>query len=87
MLSNGYYILNYNFRLNCSITGLSAEVAEWITSSYKNVVGVGVDTSSVDPGSSTNFPVHIILSKAGLYNLENVKLDRHVPGKSIYNDI
>ncbi|XP_034828436.1 kynurenine formamidase-like [Maniola hyperantus] len=61
--------------------GLSAEVAEWITSSYKNVVGIGVDTGSVDPGSSTDFPVHKIASGAGLYNIENVKLDVPVPDR------
>ncbi|CAH2216433.1 jg22307 [Pararge aegeria aegeria] len=59
--------------------GLSAEVAEWITSSYKNIVGIGVDTASVDPGSSIDYPVHKIASAAGLYNLENVKLDESVP--------
>ncbi|XP_045535392.1 kynurenine formamidase [Papilio machaon] len=59
--------------------GLSAEVAEWIVSSYKNVVGVGVDVASVDPGSSTDFPVHNILLRAGLYNIENVYFERPVP--------
>ncbi|OWR51138.1 Kynurenine formamidase [Danaus plexippus plexippus] len=59
--------------------GLSAEVAEWITSSYKNIIGVGVDTASVDPGSSTDFDAHKILTKSGLYMLENVKLDENVP--------
>ncbi|KAJ0177772.1 hypothetical protein K1T71_006645 [Dendrolimus kikuchii] len=59
--------------------GLSAEVAEWITTSYKNVVGIGVDVASVDPGSSTDFPVHKIVSKAGLYGIENVNLHRTVP--------
>ncbi|XP_075975852.1 kynurenine formamidase-like [Anticarsia gemmatalis] len=56
---------------------LSAEVAEWITT-YKNIVGVGVDVASVDPGQSTDFPVHKILSRAGLYNLENVNLHRPI---------
>ncbi|XP_023934914.1 isatin hydrolase [Bicyclus anynana] len=59
--------------------GLSEEVAEWITSSYKNIVGIGVDTASVDPGSSIDFPVHKIASAAGLFNTENVKLDVTVP--------
>lgn len=61
-------------------TGLSAEVAEWITTSYKNVVGIGVDVASVDPGSSTEFKVHKIMSKAGLYGMENVNLHRAIPG-------
>ncbi|KAI8437450.1 hypothetical protein MSG28_011773 [Choristoneura fumiferana] len=59
--------------------GLSQEIAEWITTSYKNVVGVGVDVASLDPGSSTVFPVHQQLMAAGLFGMENVKLDTHVP--------
>ncbi|KAM3967122.1 kynurenine formamidase [Aphomia sociella] len=58
---------------------LSAEVAEWIVSAYKNVVGIGVDVASVDPGSSTTFPVHKITTKKGLYSIENVNLNQHVP--------
>lgn len=56
-------------------------MAEWITSSYKNVVGIGVDTASIDPGSSEDFPAHKINSAAGLYNIENVKLDVTIPGE------
>ncbi|KAG6441391.1 kynurenine formamidase-like isoform X2 [Manduca sexta] len=59
--------------------GLSVEVAQWITTSYKNVVGIGVDVASVDPGSVKELAVHKILSRAGLYNMENVKLDRAIP--------
>ncbi|XP_045449341.1 isatin hydrolase-like [Melitaea cinxia] len=59
--------------------GMSEEVAEWITSSHKNVVGIGVDTASVDKGSATDFPVHKIFANAGLFNVENVKLDLPVP--------
>ncbi|XP_047531697.1 isatin hydrolase-like isoform X1 [Vanessa atalanta] len=72
-----YLGVNKNNTLN--FPGLSEEVAEWITSSYKNVVGLGVDTASVDPGSSTDLPVHKIAAKAGLFNVENVKLDQPVP--------
>ncbi|CAK1544013.1 unnamed protein product [Leptosia nina] len=57
---------------------LSGEVMEWITTSYKNVVGVGVDTSSIDPGSSTEFPAHRIGSAAGLYNIESINLSRPI---------
>lgn len=66
---------------NLFISGISPEVAEWIVNSYKNVVGIGVDVASVDPGHSTDFPVHKILQGAGLYNLENVNLNTHVPGE------
>ncbi|CAH2085520.1 unnamed protein product [Euphydryas editha] len=59
--------------------GLSGEVAEWITSSYKNIVGIGVDTASVDPGSGTDFFAHKTFANAGLFIVENVKLDQPVP--------
>lgn len=66
------------------IVGLSNEIAEWITTSYKNIVGVGVDVASVDPGSSEEFRVHKIFSQHGVYNIENVNLDlnRTIPGKN-----
>lgn len=59
--------------------GLSEEIAEWIKSSYKNVVGVGVDVASVDPGSSTDFPAHKILLHEGLYIIENVNINSNIP--------
>ncbi|XP_025199656.1 uncharacterized protein LOC112597702 [Melanaphis sacchari] len=54
--------------------GLSGNAAQWIVDSGK-VYGVGVDGPSVDPGRSMSFDVHGILSKANLYNLENVALN------------
>ncbi|KAE9531964.1 hypothetical protein AGLY_010166 [Aphis glycines] len=54
--------------------GLSEDAAQWIVDSGK-VYGVGVDGPSVDPGQSTTYSVHGILSKANLYNLENVALN------------
>lgn len=83
-----------SFHLNLSttsllITGLSNEIAEWLTTSYKNVVGVGVDVASVDPGSSEEFRVHKTLSQNGIYNIENVNfnLNRTIPGKWVYSTI
>jgi len=54
--------------------GLSRDAAQWIVDSGK-VYGVGVDGPSVDPGRSTTFEAHGVLSKANLYNLENVALN------------
>lgn len=54
--------------------GLSKDAAQWIVDSGK-VYGVGVDGPSVDPGQSTTYSVHGVLSKANLYNLENVALN------------
>jgi len=57
-----------------SFPGLSKDAAQWIVNS-KKVFGLGVDGPSVDPGNSTSSDVHRILSKANLYNLENVALN------------
>ncbi|CAG9121057.1 unnamed protein product [Plutella xylostella] len=57
--------------------GISAEVAKWIVESYKNVVAVGVDVASLDPGSSKDYMVHQILLGAGLYQMENVNFGNH----------
>jgi kynurenine formamidase len=43
----------------------------------RGIRGVGIDTASIDPGASTDFPVHRLLGEADLYALENVAaLDR-----------
>jgi len=57
-----------------SFPGLSKDAAQWIVDS-KKIFGIGVDGPSVDPGSTTTFDAHKILSKANLYNLENVALN------------
>ncbi|XP_025413965.1 uncharacterized protein LOC112686063 isoform X2 [Sipha flava] len=54
--------------------GLSKDAAQWIVDSGK-VYGLGVDGPSVDPGNSKSYDVHRILSKANIYNLENVALN------------
>lgn len=59
--------------------GISAAAAEWIVKTDK-FYGVGLDTASVDPGFSTDYKAHRILSKHQLYNLENVKLVEDLPG-------
>lgn len=68
------YYNNDTQRSLLSFPGLSKEAAQWIVDS-KKVFGVGVDSPSVDAGSSTSFDVHKILSKANIYNLENVALN------------
>ncbi|XP_050296907.1 kynurenine formamidase-like isoform X2 [Anthonomus grandis grandis] len=58
--------------------GLSKEAAQWIANS-KKIIGVGVDTPSIDPGNSTDYIAHRILAENSLYNLENVKLLTDLP--------
>jgi len=50
--------------------GLSREAAEWLVK--RKVAGVGVDTASLDPGSSREFMAHRVLNGAGIYGIENV---------------
>lgn len=60
------------------------EVAKWITMAYKNVVGVGVDLPSIDPGFMTESLAMKVLTEAGVYVLRNVKLDQYLPGVYTY---
>lgn len=61
-------------------SGISEEVAKWMTIAYKNIVGVGVDLPGLDPGSSKMFPAVKTLFNAGLYVVTNIKLDQYLPG-------
>ena len=38
----------------------------------RDIVGIGVDTGSVDPGNAADFSVHGIVNGSGLYHLENL---------------
>jgi kynurenine formamidase len=51
--------------------GFSLEAVEFLVKS-RRVVGIGVDTMSVEKGSTTTYPVHQFTSKAGVYHLENL---------------
>jgi kynurenine formamidase len=50
--------------------GLAPDAAELLVA--RGVSGVGIDTASIDPGRALQFPVHRILSRGGVYALENV---------------
>jgi kynurenine formamidase len=43
------------------------------------IVGIGIDTASMDPGTSKDFPVHQVLNGANLYGLENLMDLERVP--------
>ena len=58
--------------------GYSLEAAEFLVKS-RGVVGLGIDTMSVDIGATTTYPVHVFTSKANLYHLENVANLSKVP--------
>ena len=51
--------------------GYSLEAATFLVKT-RNVVGLGIDTLSIDPGASRTFPVHQFTAKESVYQLENV---------------
>ena len=63
--------------------GLSLDAATLIALN-KNVVGVGIDTASMDFGESTEFLVHRMLQRHGKYILENVASLNYLVGKSSF---
>jgi kynurenine formamidase len=56
--------------------GFGAEATEWLLR-RRGIRSLGVDTLSIDPGNSTSFDTHLILTGADRYGLENLaNLDR-----------
>lgn len=51
--------------------GFSADACEFLIT-HRDIVGVGVDTLSTDPGNSTTFPAHEVLGRADRWGLENI---------------
>ena len=58
--------------------GFSLAAAKFLVQSRK-VVGLGIDTMSVDIGATTTYPVHLFTSQLGIYHLENVANLAKVP--------
>jgi kynurenine formamidase len=50
--------------------GFGADAAQILI--QREVCGIGCDTMSVDPGCSSEYPVHRLALGAGLYQLENL---------------
>jgi kynurenine formamidase len=56
--------------------GFSPDACEWLLR-HRGIRSLGVDTLSIDPGTSTTFDTHLILTGADRYGLENLaNLDR-----------
>jgi kynurenine formamidase len=51
--------------------GYSLEAVKFLVKA-RSVVGLGIDTMSVDIGATTTYPVHLFTSKQSVYHLENV---------------
>ena len=59
--------------------GFSLDATEWLNAK-RDPVGIGLDTMSLDPGSSTDFAVHVEFLASGRYGIESMaNLDRIPP--------
>jgi kynurenine formamidase len=52
--------------------GFSGEAVEWLLE-RRHINGIGVDTMSLDPGSSTTFAAHLTVLGADRYGIENLR--------------
>ncbi len=62
--------------------GLARDAAELLVA--RGVAGIGIDTLSVDPGSSTDHPVHHVVLPAGIWQLEGLVGLGHVPARGAW---
>jgi kynurenine formamidase len=62
---------------NLHFPGVSREAAELLAA--RSVAAVGIDTASIDPGVSRDFPTHQVLGAAEIAILENVASLDEVP--------
>lgn len=60
--------------------GFSADATDWLIAK-RDVVGIGVDTMSLDPGNSADFAVHVGFLGSGRYGIENLANLDHIPAK------
>lgn len=63
--------------------GYSADAAKWLIKE-RQVKGIGIDTLSMDPGTSKDFAVHHIVNGAGRFGLENVAQLDKLPARGFY---
>jgi len=60
--------------------GLSRAAADFLVR-QRAVRGVGIDTASIDPGRSEDFPAHRVFNGANVYALENVAALERLPAR------
>lgn len=59
--------------------GFSVDATDWLTAK-RDLVGIGLDTMSLDPGNSTDFAVHVEFLASGRYGIESLaNLDQIPP--------
>jgi kynurenine formamidase len=61
--------------------GFGTEAVAWLIHNRPRVVGIAIDTLSVDPGPSTSFDVHKLSGGAGFYHVENLDRPDRLPAK------
>ncbi|XP_037779583.1 isatin hydrolase-like [Penaeus monodon] len=83
-----YFGSNSSDGSNLKFPGISVDAAKYLTAlktdSGLGVVGVGLDTPSLDNGASTTFPTHVELFKHNIYGLENVANLERLPTKGFH---
>ncbi len=62
--------------------GLGRDAAELLVD--RGVAGIGIDTLSVDPGSSADHPVHHVVLRAGIWQLEGLVGLAEVPARGAW---
>jgi kynurenine formamidase len=63
--------------------GLARDAAEYLAKRAR-IVGIGIDTASIDPGISRDFIAHQILNGANFYGLENLANLERLPAKGAW---
>lgn len=67
---------------NLHFPGISLEAAAWLVE--RGISATGIDTASIDPGTSTDFAAHQVLAAATVPVLENVASLEQVPERGAY---
>jgi kynurenine formamidase len=60
--------------------GFGGEAVEWLLE-RRRIRGIGVDTMSLDPGSSTSFDAHLTVLGADRYGVENLRNLAKLPAR------
>lgn len=74
---------NQDVRGRLHFPGFSAAAATFLIEKRK-AKGIGLDTLSIDAGTSRKFEVHHIVNRAGRYGLENVANLNKLPPRGFY---
>lgn len=63
--------------------GFSEEAALFLVNE-RNILGIGIDNMSVDPGAARGFPAHAAVNGNGKFHLENVANVHQLPASGAY---